>query len=77
MKFCVPAEGIVGRKMIRIEKRSVGMHGAMFTKLMIELICTIPILSGPMERLKHSSLSELPTKCPYGTFKVVEVSIDE
>ena len=40
MMFCVPAERIMGRRMIRIEKRSVGTHGAMFTKLMIELICT-------------------------------------
>ena len=40
MMFCVPAERIVGRKMIRIEKRSVGTHGVIFPKLMIESICT-------------------------------------
>jgi hypothetical protein len=38
--FCVPAKRIVGRKMIRIEKRSVGTHDAIFPKLMIESICT-------------------------------------
>jgi len=43
MMFCVPAERIVGRKMIRIEKRSVGTHGAIFPKLVVESICTIPI----------------------------------
>jgi len=32
MMFCVPAERIVGRKMIRIEKRSVGTHGVTFPK---------------------------------------------
>ena len=65
MMFCVPAERIVGRKMIRIEKRSVGTHGVMFPKLMIIRFAR----NVPMERFKYSSLLKLPTICPYGTLK--------
>ena len=72
MMFCVPAERLVGRRMIRIEKRSVGTHGAISPEIDDESITR----NVPMERLKHTSLLKLTTRCPYGTFELVDVLLN-
>jgi len=55
-------------KMIKIEKRPIGP---------MALMCELLIASNvPMERLKYSSLLELPTICPYGTFEMIDALLN-